>query len=150
MVALHIPVTDYTISTDKNMLNMKWVIDELMAAPWGHWLTPEKIVESIAFEACTCFGIYRSIGDELDQIGFARVISDCCTFSSIMDVVIEEQYRKQGLGTALLTEVCASPQVKDTICIIGTSGAVLPASAARFYKKFGFHGADGVMTRDPT
>jgi ribosomal protein S18 acetylase RimI-like enzyme len=105
----------------------------------------------VASEHSLCFGVYRNASKEavLEQIGFARVVGDGVSFSSIMDVIIEGQYRRHGLGTMLMEEIIGHPDVKGTACILGTQFAFNPGATRRFYKKFGFNFCDGVMVRDP-
>lgn len=152
MVAPHIPVTDFTISTDKMLIEMTWVIPAVRSLWNAQGMEQdERICEAVASEKSLCFGLYRHIGFdpvELDIIGFARVVGDGVTFSSIMDLVIEEQYRKQGLGTKFMWDILEHPEVKCTYCILGTELAELPEAAARFFKKFGFQPCSGVMARD--
>lgn len=134
---------DYCISTDKMLLDMAWVIAQLRASHWGGWYTPEMICAAV--DRSLCFGLYKPMpgGTMLDQIGFARVVGDGTTFSSIMDVIIDPLHRHQGFGRKLMDEIIASNDVKNTICILATT------DASGFYEKFGFRAADGVMKRDP-
>jgi GNAT superfamily N-acetyltransferase len=152
MVATHIPVSEFSISTDKMLIDCTWLVPELQSMPWGKGADLTRICDAISSDKSLCFGLYRKIGFdpvELDMIGFARVVGDGVSFSSIMDLVIEEQYRKQGLGIKLMQDILEHPEVKGTCCIVGTELAELPEAAARFFKKFGFHPCSGVIARDP-
>jgi ribosomal protein S18 acetylase RimI-like enzyme len=151
MVAMAIPVTEFTISTDKKLIDCTWLVPEIQSMPWGKGAAVDRICDAISSDKSLCFGLYRHVGEpvQLDMIGFARVVGDGITFSSIMDLVIDEQYRKQGLGTRLMQDILEHPEVKGTCCILGTELAVLPESAAKFYKKFGFNPCSGVMVREP-
>ena len=55
-----------------------------------------------AMEHSLCYGVY----DEQDyMVGYARVITDHTTTFYLMDVIIDEAYRHQGLGTMLMDQV---------------------------------------------
>jgi GNAT superfamily N-acetyltransferase len=137
------------ITTDRLDLDRQWVIDALMSAYWAHeFLTPAKIGEAI--DHSLCFGLYKEKWsvehgcNVIDcQIGFARVVTDGVTFSSVMDVWIDPEERGKGHGTRLMKEVLAHPLVKDTICIISTRDAF------DFYVHFGFELCTGTMKRNP-
>jgi GNAT superfamily N-acetyltransferase len=46
------------------------------------------------------------------QIGFARVVTDCATFAWLCDVFIIEDYRGQGLGKWLVECVVQHPELQ--------------------------------------
>lgn len=134
---------DYEISTDAGRLDHAWVAVELMDSYWGKWLKPDQI--SAAIGASLCFGLYRKRGSWITaQIGFARVVTDGAIFSSVMDVVIDKRFRRQGYGSVLMEAVVAHPKVSPTICILSTRGA------GAFYERFGFARGPDVMLRNPT
>ena len=135
------------ISTDKSIIDRPWVCKTLRAEHWGWCLTDEKIGAII--ERQLCFGLYEcpnedDMGDQAKQIGFACVLTDAVSVSLLSNVVIDKHYRRQGLGTKLLEAIIRHPEVKKTICLLGTRDAVA------FYEKFGF-GPTPYMTmqKDP-
>lgn len=121
------------------MLDREWIVATLRASYWGGWLTEPQINQAI--DASLCFGLYTR-GIAPLQIGFARAVTDGATFSSVMDVIIREGWRRQGFGTALMEEVVRHPLVAPTICVLDTR------NAHRFYAKLGFLWAGHVMKRD--
>lgn len=88
-----------SISTDKTLLDISMIHDFLRQSYWAKDRSLEAIQTSI--EHSFCFGLY----DNKQQIGFARVISDCSVFAYIMDVFVLEAYRGQGLGKSLMQYV---------------------------------------------
>ncbi len=89
-----------------------------------------------------CFGIYPDGEEKL--IGFARVISDYATTYYLCDVVIDPEYRRQGLGKALVAHIVSRPE------FTGLRGLLLTRDAHGLYEKYGFEKADGrAMTRKP-
>lgn len=146
---LHCPViTGYTISTSKEKLSMLWVCQQLRASYWGGWLTDEQIIAACG--RSLCFGVY---GDDVidggeialcgEQVAFGRVVTDGHTFSSVMDIIVEEKCRNQGIGTMLMNAMLEHPDVKGTVCIISTQ------DKGFWYEKFGFETCPIVLKRDP-
>ena len=134
------PCGTYFVSTDDKLLDLEWIVERLTRHTyWGAWLTGPQLKR--AFENSVCFGLYLVTTEGRKQVGFARVVSDLSTFSSVMDVFIEETLRHKGLGTLLMEHVVAHPSVRGTICIMSTK------DAAQFYERFGFSPCGGVMKR---
>ena len=105
---------------------------------WADKRTPETIEKSMRNSAC--FGI-RS-GEDQKLIGFARVISDYATTWYLCDVIIDPEYREQGLGKALVSHI--------TTQFSGQRGLLLTRDAHGLYAHYGFASAgDRAMTRSP-
>jgi GNAT superfamily N-acetyltransferase len=68
-----------------------------------------------------------------EQIGFARVISDKTRFAYIMDVVVHENYRKQGIGQLMINYILGHPDLKDVY-----QWLLRTRDAHGVYKKVGF------------
>lgn len=47
------------------------------------------------------------------QVGFLRVVSDKVRFAYIMDVVVHEDCRRQGIGRRMVNYALAHPELKD-------------------------------------
>jgi ribosomal protein S18 acetylase RimI-like enzyme len=132
------------VSTDQNLIDFAWLHRTLEAEYWGWAYTKEKVQENAA--NALSFGIYERLDPSgtVNQLGFARVITDKVSFSFICDVVVDNGRRGEGIGTKLMDCILAHPDVKKTITILGTKQAWL------FYEKFGFHApAQPMMQRDP-
>jgi GNAT superfamily N-acetyltransferase len=67
------------------------------------------------------------------QIGFARVISDKTRFGYIMDVVVHESCRKQGIGQAMVNFILNNPDLKDVY-----QWLLITKDAHGVYQKVGF------------
>lgn len=105
---------------------------------WADKRSAETIEKSMRNSAC--FGI-RSEEDR-KLIGFARVISDYATTWYLCDVIIDPEYREQGLGKALVSHI--------TTKYSGMRGLLLTRDAHGLYAQYGFASADGrAMTRNP-
>ena len=105
---------------------------------WADRRPTETIEKSMRNSAC--FGI-RS-GEDQKLIGFARVISDYATTWYLCDVIIDPEYREQGLGKALVSHI--------TTQFSGQRGLLLTRDAHGLYAHYGFASAgDRAMTRSP-
>lgn len=145
----HPPVQGYYVTTALASMDMPWVCRTLRAQYWGGWLTNDRIIG--AMSRSLCFGVFRDEmldGGELvvcgQQVAFARVVTDGETLSTVTDVVVDEAFRNQGIGTLLMKSVMQHELVKDTICVLQAKPI-----AQTWYENFGFSGAQGVMKRDP-
>lgn len=118
---------NYEISDDKTRLQLETVHHLLKDAYWCKGI-PQKTVAR-AIENSLCFGVYL----EQRQVGFARVVTDNATFAWLCDVVIDDQFKKLGLGKALMEFIMAHPDLKSLrrICLA-------TKDAHELYKKYGF------------
>ena len=69
-INVSINLSDLLVSTDKNLLDLKLIVDFISQTYWGKDSTAEQIKKSI--DHSLCFGLYL----KNDQIGFARIITD--------------------------------------------------------------------------
>ena len=86
---------DYVISTDPARLDLAFLCRSLNASYWAQDRPRQVIEESLRHSLC--FGLYRKTTGE--QVGFARVVTDQATVSWVCDVLIDERFRGQGLGS---------------------------------------------------
>jgi len=99
---------DYTISTDKNKLDVELIHDYLSRQ--SYW-AEGRLVETVqgSIDNSLCFGLYQGP----KQIGFARVVTDHATFGWLCDVFVTDSYKGRGLGKWLIERVVAHPGVSD-------------------------------------
>jgi len=145
----HPPVTGYYVSTSLASMNVPWICATIRAQYWGAWLTDDKIIQ--AMSRSLCFGVFKDEvidgGDIVvcgQQVAFARVLTDGETLSTVTDVVVDEAFRNQGIGTLLMNAVIAHELVRNTISVLQAKPI-----AIGWYSNFGYDGAVGVMKRDP-
>lgn len=122
---------DYIISADKEMLKIDDITVLLKKSYWAAERSKEKIIKSI--ENSLCFGVY----DKDKQIGFARMITDYATHAYLCDVIVDDAYRGQGIGKALVAYIMEYPELQDikTMCL-------LTNDAHKLYEKYGFANMD--------
>ncbi len=76
---------------------------------WSVGIRKEEVIKA-AKNSSLLAGAFNSDGM---QIGFARVISDKTRFAYIMDVVVDDVYRRQGIGQAMVNHILRHPELKD-------------------------------------
>ncbi len=116
-----------SVSSDKNKLDIPFILRELKQVSWLAPKTQEEVQTVI--DASFCFGIYL----EDKQIGFCRVITDYVVFAYVMDVFIAAEQRGKGYASKLIQAMLLDPKLKDVkLWRLATSDAHF------LYKKFGF------------
>lgn len=68
------------------------------------------------------------------QIGYSRVVSDKTRFAYILDVVVDENYRKMGIGQAMISYILNHSELKDVY-----QWLLLTKDAHGVYQKTGFN-----------
>ena len=133
-------MTEYRIVEGTEQIRTEEVFRLLKTTYWANRRTAEQIEKSM--KNSSCYGVYAD--DEKKLIGFARVISDHATTWYLCDVVIDLEYRHQGLGKKLVSHIASLPEYT------GLLGMLLTKDAHGLYEKYGFGRADGrAMTRAP-
>lgn len=117
----------FHVSTDQNELDINFIHHFLTQSHWARGIDRKTVVMSI--KRSLCFGVYRGSR----QIGFARVITDYCTFAYLSDVFMLSEYRGNGLGLWLV-QCCMNHPVMN-----GLRRIMLYTSCAPWlYAKAGF------------
>lgn len=96
----------YLVSTEKALLDLRVIHGFLNTSYWAAGVTKEVVERSI--ENSLPFGLHKGG----DQIGFARVITDCTTFAYLADVFVLEPHRGRGLGKWLIEVVISHPNLQ--------------------------------------
>ena len=123
----------FRIVDGADKMDINDVVRLLKMTYWADKRSQEKIETSM--RNSSCYGI--CLEDEDKLIGFARVISDYATTYYLCDVIIDADYRHQGLGKELVSYILSRPQYK------GLRGILLTKDAHGLYEKFGFTVQDG-------
>ncbi|HUQ84083.1 MAG TPA: GNAT family N-acetyltransferase, partial [Gemmatimonadaceae bacterium] len=118
---------EYVVSTDKRRIDVKAVHAFLASSYWSPDI-PESVVRR-AIAGSICFGIYRGT----EQVGFARVISDCATYAYLSDVFVLEAHRGRGLATLMMEVVMAHPSLQGL-----RRFSLSTRDAHALYRQFGF------------
>lgn len=94
----------FSISTNKQFLDLPLIHNFLSQDSYWSKDIPMQIVKKAIENSPLCFGVYKGeVGkDVIQQVGFARVITDLATFAYLSDVFILPDYRKLGLSKWLI------------------------------------------------
>lgn len=117
----------FTISTDKNLLDLDVIYGFISTSYWANGI-PRSVVEK-SVQNSLCFGLY----DDMKQIGFARAVTDFATFAYMADVFIIKEYQGQGLGKLLVDYIVNYPEFKNLRRFM-----LATRDAHSLYEKFGF------------
>ena len=117
---------DYIISDDKALMQADVAYELISKTYWGKTRTNDIVKTSI--ENSLCFGVYK---DHV-MIGFARCVTDYAVLYYLCDVVINENYRGQGLGKALIKAVTEHEKLAHLLALLDTN------DAHGLYRQFGF------------
>jgi GNAT superfamily N-acetyltransferase len=119
----------YEISNDPARLDRDLIHRFLSEESYWAKGRPREIVDR-GIDHSIPFGVYDEDGA---QVGFARVVTDRCTFAWIADVFVVSEHRGQGLGKRLFAAVLEHPELRVMgRWFLGT------ADAHGLYSQFGF------------
>lgn len=118
----------YTITTDKNLMVRgdvhQWLSEE---AYWCLGIPYETVM--LLIDHSYCVGVIM----DGKQVGFARLVTDYCTFGYLADVYVVEQHRGKGLSRKMLDLMLEQDWVK------GIRRMMLSTIFAHgLYEKYGF------------
>ncbi len=129
---------DFRITVGAHETDVAWLIPTLKGSYWGAHYTNEAIITAIY--RSLCFNAFLGV----QQVGFARVMTDAAITSVMNDVIVDGLWRGRGFGTALLNAVFEHHQVRPTICILQARPNNFP-----LYQKFSFVPVGNILKRDP-
>ena len=122
---------EYRIVEGSENMRTEDVVRLLKMTYWADRRPAETTEKALRNSAC--YGICV----EGRLVGFARVISDFATVFYLCDVIIDPEYRRRGLGTALVSHIVSQP------VYAGLRGVLITRDAYNLYRKFGFEVVDG-------
>ena len=117
---------NFKISSEKKQVNIDTLLDMLSRSYWAKDRTREDVEKSVANSLC--FSLLK----DQEQIGFARILTDAMAYAIILDMIIREDFRGQGLGKWLMQCICDHPEVASLRQVLWT------VDADNFYRKGGF------------
>ncbi|MCO0601264.1 GNAT family N-acetyltransferase [Peribacillus butanolivorans] len=132
-------IKGFSISTNKQYLDVELIHNFLnQEAYWSKGIPKETVIKSIE-NTSLCFGVYKGeIGNEgIEQVGFARVITDLATFAYLSDVFILPDYRKLGLSKWLMDVITNHSELQEVRRFMLATN-----DAHALYKKYGFNQID--------
>lgn len=125
----------YLVTDDTSMINLDFVERSLKASYWADD-RPKSIIEKSLSESTVL-----SLFQDNKQIGLARVVSDFVTFAWLCDVVVDPQYRGEGLGKWIIDCCLEHPSTNVRLVLLATR------DAQTLYEKFGFIRRESMILR---
>jgi GNAT superfamily N-acetyltransferase len=99
------------ISDDAQRMQVDAIHSYLTRSYWSPGISRERVIK--AMQNSLCFGVFvAERGASERQIGFARVVTDRCTFAYLCDVYVLESHRGQGVSKRLLNHILAYPELQ--------------------------------------
>jgi N-acetylglutamate synthase-like GNAT family acetyltransferase len=120
----------YSIKSGVENVDVKKVCEMLSKTYWGHRRPLDRL--EIAIKNSLCYSAYVQDKNEQKIVGFGRVLTDYATFAYFTDVIVDDNYRHQGIGTALMESMRNDDRIK------GCYGALSTTDAGSFYATMGF------------
>jgi GNAT superfamily N-acetyltransferase len=117
----------FTISTENVRLDIDFIHDYLSQRSYWAQGRPREVVEKAIANSLN-FGVY----DEMEQVGFGRLVTDYATFAWLCDVFIAEAYQGRGLGKWLLSTIVLHPELERLKYIV-----LATRDAHELYRKYG-------------
>ena len=117
---------DFLITSDQNRVDIDALHAMLSQTYWAKDRSRDAVAKSV--ENSLSFSVFK--GDE--QVGFVRAITDGITYAVILDMIIREDFRGQGLGKWLVQCIGEHPEVVPLRQVLWT------VDADEFYRQSGF------------
>ncbi len=117
----------FTITCDPDQQDLDVIHGFLAQSYWAKGIPRETVARSL--KGSLCFALLH----ELQQVGFARVITDGATIAYLGDVFVLPEYRGQGLSKWLMDCVTAHPDLQGMRRWI-----LATADAHGLYAQYGF------------
>lgn len=101
-------LSEYTVKYGCEHMDFARVTAMLSKAFWSPGIKMDEVKKG-ALNSALVVGVF--IGDR--QIGYARAISDKTRFAYILDVYVDEEYRRKGAGRLMVDSILKSAEMKD-------------------------------------
>ncbi len=105
------------------------VTEMLATAFWSPGIQMDEVLQGAHNSAL----VVGAFDPQNRQVGYARVISDKTRFAYILDVIVDESCRKQGIGQAMVNYILANQDLEAVY-----QWLLVTKDAHGVYKKVGF------------
>jgi ribosomal protein S18 acetylase RimI-like enzyme len=95
--------SNVVISTDKSAVSAQEVADLYIELGWG--TAREYSVARMARSLANCDIVVFARNGAGELVGLGRALSDFAIDTKILDLVIAEEYQRQGLGLAMMKKI---------------------------------------------
>jgi len=97
---------EFRVSTNRKQFDVDAIHGFLCNSYWAQGIPRATVEKSI--RGSLCFGMFY----KNQQIGFARVITDCATFAYLADVFVLPGHCGKGLGKWMMECIMAHPELQ--------------------------------------
>ena len=121
---------EYQLKDGFTEMDFDKITGMLETAFWCDGIKKQEIIQS-AQHSALLVGAFTLANE---QIGYARVISDNTRFAYILDVIVNDNYRKQGIGQAMMHYILEHPDLRNVY-----QWLLITKDAHGVYRKVGFN-----------
>lgn len=121
---------EYVLKDGYNEMDFAKVATMLKDSYWCSGIKEGEVLSS-ARNSALLVGAFTK---DNNQVGYARVISDKNRFAYILDVIVDERCRRQGIGQAMIKYILNHPDLKNVY-----QWLLVTKDAHGVYRKFGFN-----------
>ena len=119
----------YTIRDGFDLMDFDRINEMLALSHWVPGIKKEETLQGARNSAL----LVGAFTPDNTQIAFSRVISDKTRFAYILDVYVDKNYRKHGIGQAMIRHILTHPELKDVY-----QWLLVTKDAHGVYRKLGF------------
>lgn len=105
------------VTNDPSQVDFDKLMAWLGGSYWASGRSADR--EARALEGSLCFIAV----DGGEMVGFARVVTDRATFGWLCDVIVDPEFRGNGIGKALMQAVRDHPDLRGARIILATKDA---------------------------
>ena len=127
-------MVDFQFKSGFDKMDFKRVTEMLAESYWVTGIKIDEVIKSAANSAI----LVGAFTEEGRQISYARAISDKTRFAYVLDVFVDKDYRKMGIGQAMLKYMMDQEEMKSVYHWL-----LITRDAHEVYRKIGFE----VVTR---
>ena len=100
---------EFIIKDGFQEMDFNKVTEMLKDAFWSLGIKKDEVIKGAQNSAIVVGAFIKSN----EQVGYARAASDKTRFAYIMDVYVDERYRKLGIGQSMVKYIINHPDMKD-------------------------------------
>lgn len=114
----------YLLSTDPDRVDVVAVHRYLSESSYWARGRPFDMQVTAVANSLLVVGAYLDAGTDVEQVGFARMVTDLATFAWLSDVYVLDDHQGNGLGTAMVRLIVEHPAVDGVrLQFLGTADA---------------------------
>jgi GNAT superfamily N-acetyltransferase len=121
--------SDFFLKAGNDKMDFGKITQMLAQAFWSMGISENEVVQGARNSAL----VVGTFLPDNEQVGYARVISDKTRFAYILDVYVDEKYRRRGIGQAMINYILNHRELKDVY-----QWLLITRDAHGVYSKTGF------------